>query len=429
MRLNTTVKNLSSSLKSGSFIASISYMVGGTALAQVIVALSTPLITRVYDPKEFGTAGIVSSIAVIFSALSTFRIELLVASVKDEAEALLAARTSVIFCLITNFVLYVLITVLGVVFSVNYQLFFFATLILISAIFGGIYQVAYYFAARNSEFKSIASTRIVQSIMQVAFQLLMGLVYPYAASISIGDVIGRSVGVLRLGRQVFVSSEWNFIDSLQYMRSNSSYIFSGLVSGISQNLVVYSPALIIGFNYGVISAGIYLLVTRVFGAPLSLIGQSVGQVYFSKVNELMRNNEHGDKIGKFHIRIVKMLFGIAFLIAVSSILVSPYLEYVFGSKWHSTGPVLLALLPFFFGQLIVSPISNILVSLGKVRLFAHIDVARATIALSGLFLLGYFHFSLIYSIMFYSLVMLFAYFIMLGIISDAIVKMAKREAR
>ena len=72
---------MSSSLWKGVFVIG-----GGTALAQGIGIISTPIITRLYDPSDFGLLGIYSSVLTILLVLASLRYEYDTCS-KDSSKA------------------------------------------------------------------------------------------------------------------------------------------------------------------------------------------------------------------------------------------------------------------------------------------------------------------------------------------------------
>ncbi|MBK9321222.1 MAG: oligosaccharide flippase family protein [Bacteroidetes bacterium] len=74
--------------KRSGFVKNVTTLVTGTAIAQFINILSTPLLTRIYSPEEFAVFQIFYSIAAIFSVIATLRYELAIMAPENEEEAL-----------------------------------------------------------------------------------------------------------------------------------------------------------------------------------------------------------------------------------------------------------------------------------------------------------------------------------------------------
>jgi O-antigen/teichoic acid export membrane protein len=73
---------MSSSLWKGVFVIG-----GGTALAQGIGIISTPVITRLYNPSDFGLLGVYSSVLTILLVLASLRYEYAIPVPKDSSKA------------------------------------------------------------------------------------------------------------------------------------------------------------------------------------------------------------------------------------------------------------------------------------------------------------------------------------------------------
>ena len=74
--------------KRSGFVKNVTTLVTGTAIAQFINILSTPLLTRIYSPEEFAVFQIFYSTAAIFSVIATLRYELAIMAPENEEEAL-----------------------------------------------------------------------------------------------------------------------------------------------------------------------------------------------------------------------------------------------------------------------------------------------------------------------------------------------------
>ena len=88
----------------------------GTILAQIISLVSIPIISRIYDPAEYGHLTLILSVTAILIPVATFRIEtLIVVSDTDEEAAKLLSISA-------KLTLIVSVTLFAVIF-INYFIF------------------------------------------------------------------------------------------------------------------------------------------------------------------------------------------------------------------------------------------------------------------------------------------------------------------
>ena len=74
-------------MTSSSFASNVVTIVTGTAIAQIIVILATPVITRLYGPEAFGLFALFSSIISILVTVGCLRYELAIMLPKSDEDA------------------------------------------------------------------------------------------------------------------------------------------------------------------------------------------------------------------------------------------------------------------------------------------------------------------------------------------------------
>jgi len=79
-----------------SFVAGVLALAAGAVIAQGIGLISSPIICRIFSPKEFGLAGIFQSIVGILGLLTCLRYELTIMLPKNKEDA----TTLFVFCCI-----------------------------------------------------------------------------------------------------------------------------------------------------------------------------------------------------------------------------------------------------------------------------------------------------------------------------------------
>ena len=76
---------------------SLSY---GIFLAQLIGLISMPIVTRLYEPSDFGRFSFTMALVGIFGFMGTFRLEAIIPSVKNKIESLIIVQAIFIISII-----------------------------------------------------------------------------------------------------------------------------------------------------------------------------------------------------------------------------------------------------------------------------------------------------------------------------------------
>lgn len=165
-------------LKTNLFIRRVLVLAGGTAIAQIILIASSPILTRVYLAEDFGVMASMSATVAILSIFSTLRYELSIPTILDEQ----VAFSMLILCFV----------LVGVVSSVIYLLLFFfiealdgvISFIPITAYWyfiplmvciQGICSSLNYWLIRDKCFSGIAQGACCQSILMTVTKTVAGL--------------------------------------------------------------------------------------------------------------------------------------------------------------------------------------------------------------------------------------------------------------
>src|SRR5699024_9309969 len=100
---------------------------------------------------------------------------------------------------------------------------------------------------------------------------------------------------------------------------------------ISQGL----PTIVLAGYFGPASAGFYSVSRMVLGAPSQLIGKSVGDVFYPRINEAALNKENISNLIKKATLILALIGIIPFGLVI---LIGPNLfSFVFGNEWSVAG--------------------------------------------------------------------------------------------
>jgi lipopolysaccharide exporter len=369
------MKSLHEVFKSA-FARNVLTLVTGTSLAQGIVFVSMPIITRLYSSADLGLLSVFVAITGIISIISCLSYELsIVLPNNDEDACNILGLAIIISMMVSSFSLVL-------VFLFRYQL---AELIGVKelgrwlwlappCILGmGTYQAFNYWSTRKKSFKRLAISRMVQSSTSSGVQVVWPMtIKPSPTGLIGGQVIGQLTASLVLGWQIWRDDKNIFKSSLsgKHIKSlavkyRSFPLYTApvvLVNTISLQI----PAIILAYYFGPVVVGFYGLTYRVLIAPMNLVGTSFGQVFFPKATEEDRLGQ----LAQITQKVFSKLFLVGFIPMLLFVGAAPDIfTYVFGASWQTSGIYAQILCPWFFFQFISSPLTSIFYIREKQRTF------------------------------------------------------------
>lgn len=384
---------LSKTLCGGAFARSVAVLAGGTALAQGLAVLASPLLTRLYSPSSFGVLAAYTAIFSLPVVVASFRYELAIPLPEDEETA-------------GNLLVLSLAIVPGMAFLVGLALWLlrddiarwtnaptlksYLWLLPFSFLGMGAFQALSFWAVRKHAFSYIAQTKLSQSVGMVLTQIGVGFFALEPLGLLLGDVIGRLSGGTMLATLIWrrdravskrVSRPGMRRAALRYRKFPLFSSGSALLNSAGLQL----PALLLTALYGPQVAGLFALGQRVVGMPMTLVGQAVAQVYLSEASQLGQRDPSA--LRRLFLRTSQKLL----LVGVVPIAIigagGPWLfALLFGERWHEAGVYVQLLTLMFVIQFVVVPLSHTLNVLERQDLQLVWDAGRLVLVVSGIVL-------------------------------------------
>jgi O-antigen/teichoic acid export membrane protein len=355
-------------------VKSILTLFTGSAIAQAIPLLVSPILTRIYPVVDFATLTIIMTLISLVGVVVTGRYEFAIGLPKDDEEGRGLMQITLISTLIiaTSASLFLLLfhgyVASWIAFPDDSWYLFVVPL---AALFYGIYQAYSMWQLRQRNYMAISGSRISQSLTNSGFSL--GLFYTgFGLN---GLVIGNLLGHLAAFGYVFLSTKNRIhgflttpVKGLRQLASrygdmprvNSIHA----LSDVGQNTAVI--LMITGF-FGSVSTGLYGLTIRIMQAPLNMLGNSMAMVFYKEVAE---KKVHGHKVTKLLTSTMKTLLLLSTPIFLVIMVFGPDLfELVFGKDWREAGEYARIMSPWLFLNFIASPLSNLPLIMNKQRKF------------------------------------------------------------
>lgn len=346
------------------FLGHVASAASGTALAQAITLAFTPLLTRLYGPEAMGLLGVFNAVVATLAAVSALSYPLAIVLPAAQGEAVALVRLSLLLGLCTALAAAAVLALWGPALLVALnagEIVPWALLIPVAMAVGVCTQVLSHWLARHQAFAFGARYAVLASLLSNGLKAAFGWLQPVAAALILSGLAGTLAGTTlawRRWRQRAGAAAgpapaerppparqlaWRYRDFALLRTPQDS------LNAVSQA----APLMLLAAAYGAGAAGQYTLAAMALGAPVGLLGQSVGHVFYPRVTALVQG---GASVAG---EIWRTTRGLALLAAGPFLLLAlagPALfALLFGEAWREAGEYARWLSPWLFLQLVNKP--------------------------------------------------------------------------
>lgn len=382
---------LSQKLLRGRFARRLTLLSGGTFLGQAILMLSSPLLTRLYTPTEFGALAVFTALTSMLAGIMALRYEFAVPVCRDTDDALAVVAVGGLVVTLLSLLLALVVLIAGKPFADQIGLEGFEQLIwLLPPLLWlwGLSLPLSGWSIRQGSFRLNAASSLGQFASQAVAQLGLGVAGGGAGALVVGYTMGPvarfallwpalSRGDRARMRRLSLAHMWKVArEHWRYPVFSSS---SSLLQSASQML----PAVFVAALYGPAAAGLFGLTQRIMGAPVRMLGEAASQVFLSEIARV-----EGPALYRLFTRTALAFLGAGLLGSLPLILAGPSLfALVFGEPWRAGGTLVQLLVPIYLARFVVVPVSQTLNVMGKQHLHLTASILNM-LALGGSFGLG-----------------------------------------
>lgn len=327
------------------FVRNVTIVATGTASAQLITIVFSPIITRIYGPEAFGLLGTFMALVNVLIPIAALAYPIAIVLPKEDIDAKGIALLSAYLALgIAGCItLVLLLTGDWFVELLNVQAISeFILLIPMMVLFSAWLQINQQWLIRKKQFKITSMVAVAQAFIFNSAKVGIGWFKPLAAVLIVLTTAGVALHAIMLS---FGAKQADTTDSQKdakpktplkelAKRHNDFPLYRApqvFINAISQSL----PILMLASFFGPSAAGFYTLGKSVMGMPSELIGKSVGDVFYPRVTEAAQN---GENLTRLVFKATSFLAIVGFLPFGFVVVFGPWLfSFVFGSEWGMAG--------------------------------------------------------------------------------------------
>ncbi len=282
-------------------LADISRIASGQFIAQLMLLVAIPFITRYYNPEEFGLFAIFSAIAWILVSFSTGRMESLIITMKNKNKAVALTIGVLTTILIFSFVVVLIAEPLlpTALLDLSSNSAYLPMLIGVTVLFIGSAQTLRCYATYLGHFSGHGVAAVLNSVGVISVSLGYAILIE-GDSLFVGLILGQIIGHALSFFVFLFYTDIISMTNLKMFKSSFSILLHQakkipvlLSTQLSSTVAARMSTLIVFAVGGISSAGSLAIAERIISAPTNIFGQSIGQVVrhrYSKAYKIDKQN-------------------------------------------------------------------------------------------------------------------------------------------
>lgn len=377
------------SLTRNTFLKASGVLFTGTLVSQVISYALSPIISRQFSPEDAAYLGMFLRITSLGAAIATARLELAFPMQKLEHHAFGLYRFAVHFSLVISLISLILVGSYGFVFFESWHSIFFYVSIPLGIFLTANYNMGTNWALRNEDYGLISRATVLQSLISNGLKVLLGIFSSHYLVLVGTTVLAMFAGGFEFLRDFLRGKRGSILvknskRTKALLAHNSDLYFFNLPHvfvDLGRDLVL---GVIIWHIFDQFTFGSFDHAVRMLRLPMILVGSAIGQVFFRKCSHLLHEKKDLLSITR------KTVLGLAAVSCIPFFVLFLFcgeiFAFVFGEEWRASGEIAKYLIPWFYVNLLVSPISHLPVLLNKQKSYFWVNVGGTVFVLGSLLL-------------------------------------------
>ncbi|MFJ7927806.1 lipopolysaccharide biosynthesis protein [Peribacillus sp. NPDC096448] len=353
---------------SGKYLSDIITLSIGSIIAQLIMVISSPLITRLYTPAQFGVYTLLMTIVSVIGPNINGRFDMAIVTSENKKEADVLTVTSMLFCLMMTFfisvgLLFIYIFVPDTFKKIGPWIFILIPIFLLS----GVINTLLSYNNKYKQYKLIRSVSVMRSIVLSFGQVIFGFFGLGIIGLIASQVISLALGVKRQAKFCFgnirdlitVRKSEVYCIVKKYKNQPMYSLPANVVNALSYSLTYF----FITNMYGVKEVGFYALCQTVLGMPITIICSNVSRVFFRQAGEAYQKK--GSFFSVFKKTILILSVGSIPIFLILFLFSNKIFTFAFGNEWGVAGEYAQIMAPMFAIRFITIPVISSLLIIGK----------------------------------------------------------------
>ncbi|PTI35937.1 capsular biosynthesis protein [Mammaliicoccus vitulinus] len=356
-------------------------MILSSGIAQIILIATIPIISRLYSPNEFGVFTLFSNIVTVLIPIINARYDLLIITAKSDKRANILSTISFVISII---IILILIPICIVFVYIHPEYLLETSLVLLILLLVSLTNIFTSYLNREKNYRILGLINISRAFFMSLIQIILG----YLSFGSVGLIIGFAfsyIAGVTIGFKSFkayfkiVKNKNRIIK--QFIDNKNQLIFSTpsiFLNSLSFSIVIFFISILFTNE----DVGIYGMVTRILGVPITIISSGLSKIFMQSSNECyVSKGSFRKQLTSFTVILIclSLFMYIPFYFINDNLIIT-----ILGSEWVDTIFIIKIVIPMFMIRLIVSTVSLSVIVFNK----QHIELLFQSIFL-GVTILAY----------------------------------------
>ena len=342
----------------GALVKNTLKLTSGSVINYIIPIVTTPILTRIFSPADYGVWGIFSSISTILTVFVCGGYEYAIVESESEEERNNVVKLCVGICTVFNILLTLVFFIMRLFGSSLFEIGDLVFLVPLYLLLTGFLSILQNYSNAHEFYKTLAVSQIVAGVTLAVFRIILGLLniqngLVYGAVLSsIITVVYLYYPSLKGGLSLFSQTTSGSLKQLIVKYKNYPLFDapSTFIVYLSNNI----PVLLLSQYFGKDLLGGYTMVLQLLLLPMSFIGANMGRVFFQQIS----NDKNIIAPTSRQVYRISFLLGLA--IIVFFLLGGDYLLYwILGHDWSIAGEYALYLSLWSFFTISYAPLKPI----------------------------------------------------------------------
>lgn len=357
-----------------SFTRNVLTLLSGTAIAQLIPLLATPVLTRIYTPEQFGALAILLAVANPLSLLVCGRYDLTVVLPRDDERANVLARLALLLAMVVSLLLG------GLLWSFREPLsglmggeVALPPVLLAPLLFllMGFFQPLNNWLIRKQAFRAMSVNKMVQTTGITLVSLGLGW-WAFEHGLMVGYVAGWALyvafGAMQVRWKGFRFRPLQFAAMREAAMAYRSFPLYNALPAVMNTATLSIPVFLLTRVFDEQVTGQFNLCRQTIFLPVTFFATSFMQVYMQRASSTVAA---GGAVLPSLRRSVQLLGGLALALVLVLLTAGPFLfGLVFGAQWTEAGTYARILALPIALQFVVVPLTPLLPALGHIRAYS-----------------------------------------------------------
>lgn len=339
----------------------------GSGVARLVGLITTPLLTRLYTPSDYGILSVFTAAVAIMAPVINLRFAQAIPLPRSDRLAARIAAASLASSLIlaSTFAAGLWLTSAHIFAWLSIpSLVQWWWLIAIGSLIISTYETLAMWATRKRAYRIIAKTTVTQTLLGETIKLTFGFAGIKPLGLLLGQLANQGAGLTTLllsfkGDLIRRRRDISTKAILRTINLYRSYPTLRLASHILLVMSMQAPVVLSAKFFSASEAGQLGLALMTLAVPVALIGDNMARAFFAEISQM--GARRSVEIRSLTLALVKRLFIVSIPCSAAFVLMGPWIfTTIFGEQWNLAGRLASLLSIYLAAQFIQKPVSYIL---------------------------------------------------------------------